>query len=227
MGFTGAIGVFFAITMLSVLPLVVLTLMIPYLTLRIRDAQSAERDPEIGFKALLWAFISLSVVILLTGATVIVVDLVVDAKQKQPAIFQPAPQAGPFGQQLPPPAPKKEDFPNTAQRTGGAIMAVGLIGILIHALVLVLMTNERRWPAARRAFIGWMLAFNGVIVMVDATSLLVLIVQKDFDEPNVINALLGVLLVWMPAWVVTFSFLRSFARQPYHRPTTSADEDEE
>lgn len=226
MGFAGAIGVSFAFVMMSVLPLLLLTLMIPYLTLRIRDAQSAERDPEIGFKALLWAFISLSIVLFLTGATVVVVDLVVDVKQKQPAIFQPQPQPGAFGQQLPPPAPKKEDFPNTAQRTGGAMMGVGLVGVLIHSLVLVLMTNDRRWPSARRAFLGWMLALNGVIVMIDATALLVMVVQKDFDEPNAINALLGVLLVWMPAWVVTFSFLRSFARQPYHRSATSADDEE-
>src|SRR6516162_3438017 len=61
-----------------VLPFVLLALAIPYAVLYLRDSRNEEHDPEIGLKATAYFMFSLSILLVLSGLTVIVIVYVLD-----------------------------------------------------------------------------------------------------------------------------------------------------
>ena len=100
-------------TVVLLLPNLLMGLAIPYAVLRLRDAKG-EPEAQAGFKAALYFFFSMSVMLILTGLTIIVVDLVMTTD---------------FG--LGPPRNRfagREPFPNEAQRTAfGFLISGGLL----------------------------------------------------------------------------------------------------
>src|SRR5262245_61349972 len=57
---------------------VLVGLAFPYLVLSLRDTRNEERDPEIGLKSALYFMFSLSILLVLSGLTIIVVDVLED-----------------------------------------------------------------------------------------------------------------------------------------------------
>jgi hypothetical protein len=195
----------------AVAPLVLLTLAFPYAILRLRDAHNREPDPQLGFKAAQGYFFSLAVLLMLTGLTVIVVDLVL-----------------PLGV----PGLHREIFPNREQRTGAALLVSGGLFALLHGL-LSLAVRERQSPSpVRRVFLGCRFAVHGVVVMASLTVLMVGLFQRsDLDRMAhsgilMRNTLIGVLLVWAPSWLIHLILLR-VASVPAYRGRRDRDWDSE
>lgn len=207
-------GFVFLLLSISILPTLLLGLALPYGVLRLRSAPSADPpDPQVGLKAALYFFFSLGILLILNGLTVIAIDLVTgdDNVQQNFPWAQPANQFGA-------PAQQDEDFPNAAHRTGGAMIASGLLFVVIHWFYLVVATNNRRYPSAKRMFVGWRTAIHGVVVLLTITALLLIEFQEEVPDTmgDVVNSLVAILLVWAPSWFMHLALLRGYSSQPYY-----------
>jgi hypothetical protein len=191
MGFESilASGIITYILLLAPFPLIALA--IPYAILRYRDSRSERPDPQLGIKAALYFFFSLGIVLFLEGLTIIVVDLLLETRQQPP------------GQGL---------TPN--QRSGLGMIVAGLVVTLLHLVLVKTMTDDRA-VATRRIFAGARLALHGMIVVIAFTALLVIVFQKDFGPKEVRKALFGVLLVWIPSWILHLVLVSFYSRRLY------------
>jgi len=175
---------------ITLIPFVLLALAIPYIVLRTRDSHE-HPDPQLGLKAALHYFLSASILLFLTGLTVISVDLLTR-------------EAGAGG--------RGDD--NEAIRTGVALACSGAAFAFLHFLLLT-GTDDRRNPIARRTFTGWRFAIHGVVVVSCVTTCLVLVIQKDFKWQT-LKGFLAILLVWFPSWIVHLGLL--WVRATGYRP---------
>jgi len=189
--FTQTLGI---ITLVSyiyvVVPFLLLVLLVGYLILRSRDNRSEDHDPQLGLKTGLHYFFSLSILLVLNGLTVLVVDALVVENA--------------------PPGEWRQ-----AQRTGMGLVVAGTLLALIHFVCIRGATNESRWPAARRLFLGWRFAIHGLVVVIAVTALIVVLFQKDFGDKTTRKTLYGVLLVWLPSWILHLALLCLYSSQPY------------
>jgi hypothetical protein len=81
--------------------------------------------------------------------------------------------------------------------------------------VLILgFTNDRRYGDVKRVFVGWRFAICALTVLIAFTILVVQVFQKDVKFEH-LKPVLGILLVWVPAWVVHLVLMRV-----YGAPTT-------
>ena len=183
-----------------VLPTVLSFLAIAYAVLRVRDNGSEEHDPQIGIKAALHFFHSLFLLMMLMGLTIISVDVLT----KEDWGVQSA-RGGPNHPLFTP-----------AQRNGIALTFTGLVGSLLHLVLLVSFTNDRRWSAARRTFMGARFAVHGLVVMTCVTALVLILVQDNVEIQNP-KALLAIMVVWVPSWIIHLVLLILYSKQPYVR----------
>jgi hypothetical protein len=153
-----------------------------------REGKTGDADPQIGVKTALHYFCSAGILMVLMGLTIVFVDLFTREDR--------AMQFGPpgVGQRM------RAVDDSEAIRTGVAIMVTGFAFAVLHGLLLT-GTNDRKYPAARRAFTGTRLAIHGLVVLFCLTMLIVLLVQPRF-EFGTIKPFLAALLVWGPSWVV-------------------------
>ena len=100
-------------------------------------------DPQLGLKTVLHYFFSVSYLLALTGASMLVGDLMFP----------------------------ESEYGSDTQRIGAALLAVGLGFALLHFLLLFQATNDRLLPTAGRFFTGWRLALHGFVVIVAAAIL--------------------------------------------------------
>src|SRR5215210_7319199 len=93
--------------LVSVIPLTLGGLAVAYVALRVRDSRAEPPDPQLGFKAACYAFLTAGVLLALTGVSISVIDLLGDAMDPNPAGQQPQPPAfnPKFGPMPPPPRP--------------------------------------------------------------------------------------------------------------------------
>jgi hypothetical protein len=189
---------------MSLIPFALLGLAIPYAVLKMRDARAEEHDPEIGLKSALYYIFSLSILLILLGLTILVVDALKDTGSK--ATTRAVRRPGDFDPSPPPPA--KKEF-NQAQRTGAAFMVSGFAVSVFHLVLIFGFTNDRAFPAAKRVFVGWRFAICALTVLVAFTVLVWQVFQEDvkFDD---LKEVLGVLLVWAPAWLVHLVLMRVY-----------------
>ncbi|HYT93565.1 MAG TPA: hypothetical protein VEL76_32905 [Gemmataceae bacterium] len=177
-----------AITVFAI-PLVLLSLAIPYAILRLRDSRNPTPDPQLGFKVAMQYFFSVSLLLVLFGLTTIVVDLILRTG---------GPRFGP------------EDFPTEGQRTGFAMILSGGIFALIHFLCLVTLTSSPFNSPVRRTFLGCRVAVHGLMVLTAGTMLLIGLFQRPGGGADEIRrSMLGILLVWTPSWIVHLVLLRA------------------
>jgi hypothetical protein len=190
MMFGSAIGSLFILV-----PVLLICLAIPYAILRVRDARNATPDPQLGFKVAMHFFFSISLMLILTGLSVIVVDLLMPRSPRD------------FG----PPMPR-DSFPNEAQRTAFALILSGLFFGLLHFVCIVTLTTEPFTSPVRRTFLGCRFAVHGLVVMVAMTALLISVFQRDSGDfggaSYTRRFMLGVLLVWTPSWLVHVVLMR-------------------
>jgi hypothetical protein len=177
---------------LSLLPFALLGLAIPYAILRLQDARAEQHDPEIGIKAALYFIFSLSILVVLTGINV----LVIDALEDRPNVGRNRP----------------DDGLTNGQRLGCGLVVAGLALGLLHLVLIKAATNDRKWPATRRVFVGWRFAIHGVIVLATFTTLIVLLFQRDVRWETIKNVL-ATLVVWGPSWLIHLVLLRTYSNQ--------------
>ena len=175
-------------------PFVLLGLAIPYAVLHSRDSRSLERDPQLGIKTALYFFYSVCILLILSGATVIVVDMVQDQQWGAPA--------GGFA-----PVRRSGEWFNPAKRNGTALIFAGLTFGLLQFVLIHMATNDRRWPLVRRVFTGWRMAISGLVVLITFTLLVVNLFEVDVRIDSLKN-FLAILCVWGPAWLVDLILLR-------------------
>jgi hypothetical protein len=221
---------------LTLAPLLLLGLAIPYAVLRLRDSRNVEHDPQLGMKAALYFSFSLAILISLTGLTVLVVDLFsgggasfLAAPWEQPpnahGLRPPEIIARPWEQPpkvpgLPtPPASPKGGSITAAQRNGGAMVVSGLILAVLHRVLIFGATNDRKRPEARRVFVGWRFAVHAVVVVFAVVALTMLVFQEHVDQMS-LDRLLGVLAVWVPSWVIHLGLLTLCSRPRQVTPAT-------
>jgi hypothetical protein len=174
-----------------VLPAFMLALAIPYAILRMRDARGGRADPQLGFKVAMNYFFSLALVVVLTGATLFVIDLL------------------DFRQQFRGPRLGREPFPTTMQRWAFGFVLAGLVFMLIHFVCIVTLTSEPFSSPVRRTFLGWRFALHGLVVLFALTGLFVVLFQRDgTDVYEAQRTMVAMLLVWTPSWFLHFVLFR-------------------
>jgi hypothetical protein len=173
------------------LPFVLLGLAIPYAVLRARDSRE-HPDPQLGLKAALHYFLSVSLLLFLTGLTVVSVDLI--TREGRPG----------------------RDPDTDAIRTGLALAASGAAFASLH-LILLSRSNDHRNPIARRTFTGWRFAIHGLVVLFCVTACVVIVLQKTF-ETRTLKIFLAILLVWFPSWLVHLVLLWIRSTGPRFEP---------
>ncbi len=164
-----------------------------YAVLYLRDSRNEVHDPEIGLKAALYFMFSLSILLMLSGLTILIVDFLKDDKN--------APSGKPLA-----------DF-NEAQRTAFAWMVSGFAIGLFHLVMILGFTNDRRFPATRRVFVGWRLAIHSVVVLVTFTTLVTQVFQRDVHWDD-LKQVFGILLVWGPSWLIHLLLMRMYGSAP-------------
>lgn len=201
---------------LALLPVALLALAVPYTIIRLRG--ETRPDSQLGAKVAFQFFFSSSIMIGLTGLTILAVDWMLREGS--------APPPTEIGfERLTLESWTAAGF-NTAQRIGFAFILSGLAGAAIHALLLHATTVIHR-HRIRRTFIGWRFAIHGVIAMFALTALLVILLQpKPFEQPTVsaVRAVTAVLLVWGGSWVVHLILLFELSlRIPTETPVVADD----
>jgi hypothetical protein len=189
-------------------PFALLGLALAYAVLHLRDSRNEEHDPEIGIKSALYFLFSLSILLILTGLTFIVVDLLREDKSTSTS-------------------KTLSDF-NEMQRNGFALIVAGFALGLFHLVFILGFTNDRRFPAVKRVFVGWRLAIHSLVVLVTFTILVIQMFQKSIDFESV-KQTFGVLLVWGPSWLIHLILLRFYGSAPVPRirmPTIRRDDEE-
>jgi hypothetical protein len=188
------LGLALLVQIILVIPFLLLALAIPYAVLHSRDSRSLERDPQLGIKTALYFFYSVCILLVLTGLTVIVVDMVQDQQWGAPA--------GGFAR-----PPRSGEWFNTAKRNGTALIFAGLTFGLLQFVLIHMATNDRRWPLVRRVFTGWRMAISGLVVLTTFTLLVVNLFEVNVQIDSLKN-FLAILCVWGPAWLVDLILLR-------------------
>ncbi len=182
-----------SIIVLLVLPYFLLALAVPYAVLKARDGRHGPADPQLGIKVGLQFFFSLSLLLVLTGLTVISVDLVMRIDRFQPA--------------------DRQSFPNPAQKLALGLIISGLLFGLLHFLFLLTLTTQPFTSPVRRTFLGWRFAIHGLVVMTATTLLFVSLFfmrgdRGDMGWSETRRFTIGMLLVWLPSWFLHFVLLR-------------------
>jgi hypothetical protein len=195
-GFLAGLGLVYFVVLS---PFVLLGLAIPYAILHSRDSRGLERDPHLGIKTALYFFYSLSILVVLTGLTIIAVDMV----QERQGLFGMPGQAR---------APQSTQWFNDAKRFGTGLIFAGVVFGLIQFVLLQTMTNDRRWPLPRRVFTGWRLAISGLVVLITFSALVVNLFQENVELKSLKNWL-AILSVWTPAALVDLILLRYRSRR--------------
>jgi uncharacterized membrane protein len=172
------------------IPVLLLSLAVPYAILRLRDNRSRTPDPQLGFKVAMHYFFSVAILLILFGLTAVVVDLV--ASDGDPR-FDPNP----------------EPFPTEVQRAGFGMILSGAVFAVIHFFCLLTTATNPFTSPVRRTFLGCRLAVHGLIVMTAVTALLIGFFLRDSGGGNHLRRVIfGVLMVWTPSWMVHLVLLR-------------------
>jgi hypothetical protein len=210
-------GVGFAVAAsacLSILPVVLLALAVPYTVIRLKAESPV--DPQLGAKVVFQFFFSAGVLVALAGLTTLAVDWM--TREARP----PEEMENAIGRitirEL-----WEEGF-NVTQRVGLGLLLSGLIVSAVHALLIQASSVAHR-HRVRRTFVGWRFAIHGVIVMILLSVLLILILQQGaFKNPLVaaVRAVNAALLVWTTSWVIHLGLLLELARR-VPRPATTLE----
>jgi Na+/melibiose symporter-like transporter len=187
-----------------------------YVALRVQDAKQSTPDPKLGMKLAFHAVHTTAILLILTGATIFMIDLLEGA-------IAPAPNAPNFGGR---PAQVNQGGLNAAQRTAFALIGSGaLFAVVFWAFLMG--TNDSEQRSVRRVFGGARMALSLLITMFTVTGLIINLAQKS-PEHQITEALIGMLLVWFPAGVIfmVLFFTNVNARTSGSRRRGDDDEDD-
>ncbi len=175
-----------------------------YLGLRVRNSAlpDGEKDPQLGRKFVLHVFAHLSVLLILVGVTVSVIDVL-------DYVFEPnknrmaGPGRGGFGPGgfNPPPPPRGEWF-NEAQRTAAGLLASGFLHFVLFFVILLVATNNASRRLVARSFVLARLVLAGVLSMGATTTFLIVMLQKGDTNYDALKVAIGLGLVWGPTALI-------------------------
>ena len=206
---------------ISLLPMTLIGLAFAYIALRIRDAKADPSDPELGIKSAYYFFVTVGVLLALTGLTISVADLFAHAFEGPAANqqkFNPNQQVGPLG---------NDPLDRGSQRLAWPLIISGSLFGVLGVLLLKIGTNDARFPAARRTFAGLRLAVCGMNAMAAVTFLILLLFQKDGGmggaqigrvDSHSLEYAVATIAVWLPAAVVHIFLMNQYRKLPYYVP---------
>lgn len=192
--FSGLAIVFMLLAVAStVMPLVAMA----YVALRIQDARQETPDPRLGMKTAFHLIHTLSILLVLIGASIFTVDQMSGAIAPNKVNLGPAPP-NPFGAPAPRVVPgAKGEASAAAQRVAAGLITSGLLfGISFWAFLFG--TNDNTHRSVRRVFVGARMALCLLVTMITVTGLMVVMMQKT-PEHELTESLIGMFLVWFPA----------------------------
>ncbi len=117
-------------------------------------------------------------------------------------------------------------------RTGLGLLASGIPTAVTHLVLILGMTNDRRYPDTRRIFVGWRLAIHSLVVLTAYTAMMLILFLKDRSvDLSDIQLPLALMIVWLPSWLIHLILLRVYQRavMPLMRvvsPTIRSREDD-
>lgn len=199
-----------------------------YAILRWRDGKQQRRDPQLGVKFGLHVLLTVSVLVLVSGASMVAADqfrkIAEDENMSSPNDryeydeFSGRPRRSSSSIS----SSAENKFLTPATRAGFAMMLAGVLLGGGEWYLIFSRTNDLKWPSTRRAFIGARTILHGLIVTGALTGLLIAaFMEKDpmstsesIITRQVMYALLGTLAVWSLSLVVHMSLLFAYTRQP-------------
>jgi hypothetical protein len=191
------------VLLLLVLLPALLALAIPYAVLALRDSRSVVRDPQVGWKAVLFFTFSLAILMALFAVTLLVLDFLTNSPSTSRT-----PATAPAGF---PPSPRRSPSPlllSGQQRTAFAILTSAVLVGLVHLFLILFGSNSRRFPAARRVFVGSRLAVHSLVVLGAFTVLVYLLFRPSVDMDS-LKIPFAILIVWVPSWLCHLVLLRA------------------
>jgi hypothetical protein len=209
---------------IGVVPMVMFGLAFAYLGLRFRDGRSDVSDPELGIKSAYYAFLSVGILLALSGLTIAVSDLLAEQfegpnNQAGPPVAPFNPKAGPgFPQQAPMRVRNDDPFDTMSQRVAWPLVVSGVLVSLVSLLLARLGTNDAQFPSVRRTFGGFRLVVGGLGVVVTVTLLIELLFQKNLATTRPLAWAIGSLAIWFPYTAVQLFLLKRDSRLAYYVP---------
>jgi hypothetical protein len=189
---------FGVVVLLSGAPMLLLALAIPYAILKMRDARLESNDPEIGLKSALYYGFSLGILLSLVGLTF----MVYEALEKGSSSSSSTSSSTSTWSSL-----------SWGTRTGLGLLASGIPTAVTHLVLILGMTNDRRYPDTRRIFVGWRLAIHSLVVLTAYTAMMLILFLKDRSvDLSDIQLPLALLIVWLPSWLIHLILLRVYQR---------------
>jgi len=229
-----------------------------FIGLRIRNEAAPERDPHLGRKFVLHLFQHFAILMALSGFTISAIDI---ADSVLLPFQNKGMGAGGFGggrggiffdedfddgfRGGPPQtfttrmvgapvvaAPKPtRSWWNSAQRFAMGLILSGILhGSAMFAILLV-GTNNARFPAAGRAFGVTRFVIAGIILMGCATIIIVSVLQKGSTDYRGLSLVIGMMAVWGPTALGHLFWMRWTMNPPkkgtQRRPAERDEEDED
>lgn len=152
---------------------------VPYVVLRLRDSRNVRRDPQLGIKVAMHFLMSVGVIIAGIGATMVLAELI-----------------------------RGDDADDKTRRVGTGLFLAGLIIGGLHLWLVVVRTNDRRWPSTRRTFIGIRFIIAGLVYTVGLCGVLAMIlVGSDAQGGDEGAVFIAMLMVWGGAWIIDLLLL--------------------
>ncbi len=251
-------GLFAGFVAVCVLLLVLHTLQFIGLRIRNEAVPEPERDPHLGRKFVLHLFQHFAILLALSGFTISAIDIadsiLLPFQNKAPGqggfgggrggIFfdedsdegfrggQPTPTTRWVGAPIPPPPPAPvRNWWNSAQRFAVGLILSGILhGSVIFAILLV-GTNNSKFPAAGRAFGVTRFVIAGIILMGCATAMILAVLQKGSTDYRGLSMVIGMLAVWGPTALGHLIWMRWTMNPPKEiakrRPRSWEKEDED
>jgi hypothetical protein len=198
--------------------LLILVMGLAYALLRYRDAHNPVKDPHIGIKTALHYFLTTSVFMVLIGASFVAHDVMTKGAKKA---IREANQAKPVK------AEEDDEFMTRQVRSGLAMATTGGAFALLNFVLLLISTNDLRWPMARRVFVGYRFAIHSLVVILIVSFLINLLFENpypkgaddkqkesiDRDQHLKYMEWLSFLVVWGPSWILHLILLRLYSAQ--------------
>lgn len=193
-----------------------------YIVVRWRDSKGTRHDAQVGTKVVLHFLMSVSIFVTVSGGSVIVVDqllrVITDGGLRG---FPTSPSVqrlrDPYNTRSQPTSSKSKLL-SPATRTGLGMVVAGTLLGLFELWLLHSRTNDRRWPAVRRSFVGSRTVVHGLVVTAALTGAFVIGFQETTDgsgemKKNMLTTCLGLLTVWGGSLAVHLSLLFIYSRQ--------------
>jgi len=191
---------------------------VAYVVLRYRDAHNPVKDAHIGIKTVLHCFLSSSVFLMLIGGSTVLNDVM--TKKLREELTRPVLAEKPKDKQ-------QEEFLTDNVRRGLATATTGGMFALLTFIILLMGTNDLRWPMVRRVFVGYRFAIHFVMVIMLTSRLVELsfmreITQaaggRDADTLKKERELqfldnISYLAVWGASWLLHLILIRLYSAQ--------------